>query len=198
MKYLGALVAVLFAVVGSAHATEFLQNGSFETGDFTGWTLENGAGLLTSVQQTPFAYGAESGKFYVYAGPPSSLPGILTQRFSDTAGAKLNISGWAIGDIAIDDGLGEVSYFFDGVHLGSPDLSSGNWTQSIFPVIATGLDAFSVQFANDNSFNGLDNFSVTSAGAVPEPSTWILLLVGLIGLRPVATTARRALFLRAS
>jgi PEP-CTERM motif len=200
MKYPGALVAVLFAVVGSAHATEFLQNGSFETGDFTGWSLANPAGPLTSVQPTAFGYGAENGQFYVYAGPPSSLPGVLSQTFSDTAGEQLNVSGWAIGDtFDLPNNLGEVSYFFDNVLLGSPDLSSGKWTPSTFQVTATGSDRFSIQFANDSSYNGLDNFSVASSGsAVPEPSTWILLLIGLIGLGPFAATARRAVLPRAS
>ena len=193
MKYPSALAAILFTVVGSAHATEFLQNGSFETGDFTDWTLAGTSGPLTSVQPTTIGYGAESGDFYVFAGPPSSAPGVLSQTFSGTAGEQLKVSGWAIGDTSIPDGLGEISYFFDGALLGSPDLSSGKWTESAFQVVATGSDTFSIQFANDNSFNGLDNFSVGSTGsAVPEPSTWILLLVGLIGFGPLAATGRKA------
>ena len=76
MKYLSALVAVLFAVVGSAHTAELLQNGSFETGDFSGWTL-TGSQDTIFVQQTTFAFGAEDGSFYVFAGPPSSAPGAL-------------------------------------------------------------------------------------------------------------------------
>ena len=191
MKYSSALAAVLFAVAGSAHATEYLQNGSFETGDFSGWTLTDPSGL-TSVQPTSFGYGAESGNFYVYAGPPTSAPGTLSQTFADTAGQQLNISGWAIGDtFQLPENLGEVSYFFDGALLGSPDLSSGSWTLSTFQLTATGSDTFTIQFANDNSFNGLDNFSV-SAGTVPEPSTWMLSLLGFAGLALLARTGRRA------
>jgi PEP-CTERM motif len=191
MKYSSALAAVLFVVVGSAHATEYLQNGSFETGDFSGWTLTDPS-ALTFVEPTSFGYGAESGNFYVYAGPPTSAPGTLSQTFADTAGQQLNISGWAIGDtFELPNNLGEVSYFFDGALLGSPDLSSGNYTQSTFQVTATGSDTFTIQFANDNSFNGLDNFSV-SAGAVPEPSTWVLSLLGFVGLGLLARTGRRA------
>jgi hypothetical protein len=73
MKYSSGLAAVLFAVVGSAHATEYLQNGSFETGDFSGWNLAD-PGDSTFVVQTTFGYGAENGNFYVYAGPPSATP----------------------------------------------------------------------------------------------------------------------------
>jgi PEP-CTERM motif-containing protein len=191
MKYSSALAAVLFAVAGSAHATEYLQNGSFETGDFSGWNLAD-PGDFTFVEPTTFGYGAESGNFYVYAGPPSATPSVLSQTFSDTAGQELKISGWAIGDtFDLPNNLGEVSYFFDGVLLGAPDLSSGNWTQSRFQVTATGSDTFSITFSNDNSVNGLDNFSVSTG--VPEPSTWILSLLGFAGLALLTRTGRRVL-----
>ena len=55
-------------------------------------------------------------------------PVFSVQTFSDTTGEQLKVSGWAIGDASIPDGLGEISYFFDGALLGSPDLSSGKWT----------------------------------------------------------------------
>jgi hypothetical protein len=182
MRYQNALAAVLMAATGSAYATEYLQNGSFETGDVSGWDLTDPLGL-TLVQPNGFLFGAQSGNFYVYA--PSPLTSTLAQTFADTAGQLLTISGWAIGDASIEDGLGDVSYFFDGLLLGSPDLSSGNYTQSTFQVTATGSDTFSIQFSNDNSANGLDNFSVTGTGggAVPEPSTWLLSLVGFGGAR---------------
>jgi hypothetical protein len=189
MKYLSALAAVLIAVTRSAYATEYLQNGSFETGDVSGWDLTDPLGV-TSVQRTTFVYGAQSGNFYVYA--PSPEPSVLAQTFADTVGQQLTISGWAIGDTSTPDGLGEISYFFDGVLLGSPDLSSGDYTRSTFQVTATGSDTFSIQFANDDSSNGLDNFSVSAAaGAVPEPSTWVLSLLGFVGLGLLARTSRR-------
>ena len=109
MRYQGALAAVLLAVTGSAYATEYLQNGSFESGDFSGWDLTDPLGL-TFVAQNNFLFGAQSGKFYVYA--PSPAPTTLAQTFADTAGQQLTISGWAIGDTSTEDGLGEVSYFF--------------------------------------------------------------------------------------
>jgi hypothetical protein len=193
MKYSSALAAVLIAAVGSAHAAEFLKNGSFETEDFSGWIL-NEPSRLTTVQPTAFAYGAESGKSYVYAGPPSSAPGTLSQTFADTAGGKLDISGWAIGDTFTEDGLGNVSYFFNDDFLGSPDLSSGAYTQSTFEVTATGSDTFTIRFSNDNSYNGLDNFSITGGVAtIPEPTTWVLSLLGFAGLGLIARRGRRAL-----
>jgi hypothetical protein len=193
MKFRNALAALLMTVGGSAYATEYLQNGSFETGAFDGWTLADPLGL-TFVQPTTFGYGAEDGKFYVYAAPPTSFPGSLSQTFSDTPGELLNITGWAIGDTSVDDGLGDISYFFDGVLLPSPDLSSGAWTQSNFHVVATGSDTFAIEYANDGSANGLDNFSVTGIGsAVPEPSSWVMSLIGFVGLGLLARTGRTVL-----
>jgi hypothetical protein len=176
----------LIAVTRSAYATEYLQNGGFETGDVSGWDLTDSPPF-----SAPLSCMAQSGNFYVYA--PSPEPSVLAHTFADTAGQQLTISGWAIGDTSTQHGLGEVSYFFDGVLLGSPDLSSGKYTQSTFQVTATGSDTFSIQFANDNSSNGLDNFSVSAAaGAVPEPSTWVLSLLGFVELGLLARTGRRA------
>jgi hypothetical protein len=56
----------------------------------------------------------------------------------------------------------------------------------------SGSDTFSIQFANDNSANGLDNFSVAGAGAVPELSTRVMSLFGFAGLGLLARTGRRA------
>jgi hypothetical protein len=177
------VVTFLAFAAGTADATELLVNGGFETGDFTGWILNDPSGS-TSVQPTSFGYGAQAGNSYVYAGPPSSSPGSLSQTFADHAGDSLKISGWAIGDtFNSPNNLGNVSYYFDKVFLGSPDLSSGNWTNSLFSVLATGNDTFSILFSNDNSFNGLDTFSVTSPASVttPLPSTWTMMLIGLVG-----------------
>jgi hypothetical protein len=166
MRYQGALAEVLLSVTGSTHSAEYLQNGSFDAGDVSGWDLADPLGL-TFVAQNDFLFGAQSGNFYVYA--PSPAPSSLAQTFADTAGQQLTISGWVIGDASIDDGLGTVSYFFDGKLLGFPDLSSGSYTRSTFQVTATGSDTFSIEFSNASSSNGLDNFSVTGSGGGCRP-----------------------------
>jgi PEP-CTERM motif len=202
MKYLSALAAAFIALTGPASALEYLTNGDFETGDFSGWGVQAPTNT-TVVAPTAAGYGAESGKFYVWTdGPPTSESGLLLQGFADTAGALLTVSGWAIGNTFDPPGtLGQVSYFLNNTKLGSPDLSSGNWVQSTFQVTATGFDIFEVRFGNDESFNGLDNFSVSSGGLsstrdVPEPSTWAMMLIGLMGLSLSATPARGSLSTR--
>jgi hypothetical protein len=202
VKYLSALAAAFIALTGPASATEYLTNGDFESGDFSGWGVQAPTNT-TVVAPTTAGYGAESGKFYVWTfGPPTSEPGLLLQGFADTAGALLTVSGWAIGNTFDPPGtLGQVSYFLNNTKLGSPDLSSGNWVQSTFQVTATGFDIFEVRFGNDESFNGLDNFSVSSGGLsstrdVPELSTWVMMLIGLMGMGPLAPSVRRSVTTR--
>jgi hypothetical protein len=106
------------------------------------------------------------------------------------------VSGWTIGDKHTPGGLGEISYFFNGVLLGSPTVT-GTWTQAKFFVTATGSDTFEIQFGDKQSFMGLDSFSVSSALSssrdVPEPSTWAMMLIGLMGLGLFTTPARGSL-----
>jgi hypothetical protein len=54
-------------------------------------------------------------------------------------------------------------------------------------VTATGSDIFTIQFGDNGSFIGLDEFSVSSGGlstsrVVPEPTTWAMMLIGFAGL----------------
>jgi hypothetical protein len=105
------------------------------------------------------------------------------------------VSGWAIGDPNTKDGLGEITYFFNNQELGAPTVT-GTWTQSTFQVTATGSDIFEIQFADDESFIGLDNFSVSSGLSstrdVPELSTWVMMLIGLIGMGAARSNVRRS------
>ena len=163
------LICATAAFGGSAQAaSNFLTNGSFETGDFSGWTHSGNLGF-TSIQSG----GAQDGNFYADVGPVGS-DGILSQTFADTAGQTLHVSGWikAGGDIASD-----VSFIFNGaagVSLTSP-LTNG-WAKYSFDTVGTGSDTFSVAFRDDPSFFGLDNFLVSTA--VPEPATWAMFLIG--------------------
>jgi len=177
-----------------AAASSYLVNGSFETGDLTGWT---GAGNLkyTGVVGGGFYNfpGAENGYWFLAAGPVGSN-GSLSQTFSDTAGQLLTVSGWynAVGDHPSD-----LDIIFDGTTLfGATDPNTnGTWKNFSFNVAATGSDTFGLSFRDDPAWIGLDNFSVTSTpatlltidpAATPLPSTLPLFagglaMMGLIG-----------------
>jgi hypothetical protein len=205
MKYLSALAAAFMALTGPASAMEYLTNGGFETGDpdASGWELEHliAAEVDVVTSDNPVLglnYGAQSGGWYLVSNAPTDFPfSTLTQTFTDTPGQQLTVSGWAIGDEHTPGGLGEITYLFNGDPLGSPTVT-GTWTQSTFQVAATGSDTLTIEFADIQSFMGLDSFSVSSGGLsstrdVPEPSTWAMMLIGLMGLSLFATPARGSL-----
>ena len=191
MKYSTALAAVLIALMGPASATEYLANGGFESGDFSGWDLENSPAADDAVVATDngflgLNYGAEKGDWYFVSAVSTQTPSSLSQTFSDIKGQQLTVSGWAIGDPNTPDGYGEITYFFNNQELGAPTVTK-TWTQSTFHVTATGSDIFTIQFGDNGSFIGLDEFSVSSGGlstsrVVPEPTTWAMMLIGFAGL----------------
>jgi hypothetical protein len=208
MKYLSALAAAFIALTGPASAVEYLVDGGFENTDPNafGWDLEYEQTFYAAVVASDnpvlgLNYGAQSGNWYVIDTSPDDVGflSFLTQTFTDTPGQQLAVSGWAIGDEHTPGGLGEIIYLFNGVALGSPTVT-GTWTQSTFQVAATGSDTLTLEFADPQSFIGLDSFSVSgglsSTRDVPEPSTWAMMLIGLIGLGLSATPARGSLSTR--
>lgn len=177
----------LLVVAAPAQALEYLSNGGFETGDFSGWT--HGGNLdFTDVVSGPSPNGEysgpQSGRYYTYAGPAFD-DGTLSQTFFDLPGEKLTISGWVIADNLGFDSPSHVDFLFNGVSI----LTTGNpvpnqpWTQYSFSANATGHDTFTVSFSDDITYVGLDSFSVSnSVSAVPEPSTWVMIILGFAGI----------------
>jgi hypothetical protein len=178
--FTAACVASLTIAAFGAHAaTNLITNGSFETGDFTGWT-EGGNFVDTFVVTDVFAYysGAEDGSFYGVLGPIGS-DATLSQTFSDTSGETLAISFWVN---AVGDDPSDFSATFDGTTLFSAvDLSTGDaWEQVTVDVIGTGSDTLLFTFRDDPAYIALDNVSVVAG--VPEPAAWALMLTGFAGL----------------
>lgn len=179
-----ALAAAAFAAPASA--SNLLTNGSFETGDFSGWTT-GGNFEFTQVVTGPFfvtpsfSYpGAQDGIWYVTAGPVGS-DGTLSQTFSDSAGQQLQISGWVA---AIGDDPSDFSLMFNTTTLYSATdpNTGGAWTQGTFNVTGTGSDTVTIAFRDDPNYIALDNFSVTPVNATPLPAALPLFASGIGGL----------------
>ncbi len=182
------LVVVAMAILAcapAAFAQNLLQNGSFETGDFTGWTTGGNFEFSSVTSGAYYVYtGAQDGTFYGVFGPVST-PGTLSQAFTDNAGEQYTLSFWLA---AVGDDPSSFSASFDGNTLisQSDPNTGGNWQQFTFTVTGTGHDTVSFGFQDDPAYIALDNVSVTpNTGSAPEPSSFLLMGSGVLGLAGV-------------
>ena len=94
----GAALALILGAGSAGAATNLLTNGSFETGDFSGWTVlntmpsPNSALVTTNLFDGDEIIKPEDGKFEAvfegFGGPE------ISQTFSDAAGEELEVSVW--------------------------------------------------------------------------------------------------------
>ncbi|MEO0634440.1 MAG: hypothetical protein AAFY52_10005 [Pseudomonadota bacterium] len=205
------LVAVWLAA-GAQAAT--IQNGDFETGDLTGWTISEAFGGSTLVQDVaPFdTTGAgASNALRLQVGGPGRTGGIargiyLSQTIAITTGglhrfrADFAFDWSAAGSNAY---AGEVQLFADGVRLdrfgqsfisggsvfrgtleGDLDLNVGNIELSL-------LFARRADVSPNVGFHRVDNISVVGPAPVPLPGGLPLLLAGIGTIYVVRRRRRR-------
>jgi hypothetical protein len=183
-KFLLVVVALAVALLVTAPKTfaqNLVQNGSFETGDFTGWNV-NG---LEEVVTGPFSVytGAQDGNFYSVWGNVGG-DGSISQTIADTAGGQYSLSFWFAANA---DDPSDFSVSWDGnvlLSLTNPDTGAA-WTQYSFNVTGTGSDTLTFTGGDDPAWMGLDNISVSQSGGTgttPEPSSFILMGSGVLAL----------------
>lgn len=147
-----------FDILPSGTCSNLVSNGSFETGDFTGWTA--GGNFGAQVVSGPFyAYpGAEDGQFYAVLGPVGS-DGTLSQTLATTSGANYTFTFWFA---SVGDNPSDFSASWDGtpvLNLSNPNTGV-NWTEFSFAKTGTGSDTISFSFRDDPADMALDNVSV--------------------------------------
>lgn len=148
-----------------ADPPQLVQNGGFETGDFTHWTLNGDGYPDTFVDDgTSFYIEPHSGTYFALLGEQLTL-GFLSQTISTVPGQPYLFSSWVNSPDGVAPNECRISWngttLFDQVNM--PEL---DWTNFQFIVTATGTSTV-IQFGgrDDNSYLGLDDVSVTPVRA---------------------------------
>ena len=184
--------ATLLAVNPAHAALNLVTNGSFEVGtapgvyatvgtgdsNITGWSVSNGtvdyigsywtaADGSRSIDLAGNSYGTLSQAIHLVANQAYSLTFFLSAN-PDNSEFPRTVQ------VGIDGLIQDFNF------TGSPNLSNMGWQQQTLNFVAgsTGSTLLSFTALNAGTFYGpaLDNVSLS---AVPEPSTWAMMLLGL-------------------
>ena len=182
------LVRISLAIAVISFGTAMLaqvQNGGFETGDFTGWTLSGDTTFtgVCSVSTCPGSFAPYEGTYAAYFGPVGDTASI-SQMINTTPGATYTLDFFLA-----NPGGGTPNYF--SASLGTASFSVTNfgaafgWSEFTLSDLATASQTeLSFTFRNDPGYWFLDDVTVTSSGGgtTPEPSTFLLFGSGLVGI----------------
>ncbi len=199
--------AIAIAMSGPALSAELINNGSFETGDLSGWIYTNVGGGTAPVviaynQAGGYPTGAfgeaiptdvGGGKDALYFSSDTASPDSIAQSVSIVAGTTYTLSfDYYVPQNGYNNPFdATLSFLIDGNLAGSA-LQAGSpsgtppTTWEHFATTYTALTTGDVNLAFQ--FHGLGStaadFAVdkVSMQAVPEPATWAMMLLGFGGL----------------
>jgi hypothetical protein len=175
MKLLAKILATIglaAGIAGSAQAINIVNNGSFETGDFTGWTQTGNTGF----GGVSCPGGAPSGSCFAFFGPVGSDGGI-TQNLATVVGNKYVITFSFSSDGGVPSDWSAT--FGTGTLISATNPAASAFHTLTFVVTATSATtAIGFNFRDDPGFLDLDAVSVS----VPEPASLALLGIALGGM----------------
>lgn len=179
-------LALVTSCAASATAASLVTNGDFQTGNFSGWTVNSSSSFPWSIVNS-------SGNFYASTGcvgaqciiGSMSQQAYLYQDLSTVAGTTYNVS---FDYSPVGGPTNELAVFFGATEIADLINVPASITTYSYSVLATGSTT-RLEFLGrqDPSFDYLDNVSVNGAvGVTPEPETLALFGTGLVGLVGVA------------
>lgn len=170
------IIAAFAAIVAiaPAQAQNLVTNGSFETGDFTGWTQVDDTSF-TGVDGVVEGVGPPEGEFQAFFGPLDPGGGGILQDLKTVAGGRYEVT-FSLAHLGGTPNAFRL--FWDGgfvsIDFDLPPFEYTNFTRTLTASGTTTTLGFN--FYSEPSFYLLD--AVSAESIVPEPATWGLMIVG--------------------